>query len=246
MLAHRQGDGAARAADLVGDLHARRRCTDDEHAALGELARIAVLHRGQRRDGRRHRLGVVGHPRHVERAGRDHDGRALPVALVSDDAVAVVGGAHRHDRGAGLYGRGDLLRIPGDEVDDLWHRHEAVGIVALVRVARQPALPVRREQTERIPPLRPPRVGHFLRSSTTWSIDRCARHRLIASPQWPAPRTTVSVVRTTRPRSRGAAGQTTSTLTFVGLVTTSYTAERFCDCSTIARISSGVASASMS
>ena len=112
VLAHRQGDGAARAADLVGDLHAGRRCTDDEHAALGELARIAVLHRRQRRDGRRHRLGVVGHPRHVERAGRDHDGRALPLALIGDDAVAAVGGAKRHDRGAGLLrGRRSLAHI---------------------------------------------------------------------------------------------------------------------------------------
>ena len=41
------------------------------------------------------------------------------------------------------------------------------------------------------------------------------------------------------PVSRGAVDQTTSTLTFVGLVMMSYTAERFCDCATSALISSG-------
>jgi hypothetical protein len=39
--------------------------------------------------------------------------------------------------------------------------------------------------------------------------------------------------------------QTTSTLTTVGFVMMSYTAERFCDCATSALISSGVASASI-
>ena len=51
------------------------------------------------------------------------------------------------------------FRVVGDEVDDLGHRHEAVGVAAAVGVAGEAALPVRREQTERIPPLGPPRVG---------------------------------------------------------------------------------------
>ena len=41
-------------------------------------------------------------------------------------------------------------------------------------------------------------------------------------------------------------GQLTSTVTFVGLVRISYTAERFCDWATSASISAGVASASIS
>ena len=40
-------------------------------------------------------------------------------------------------------------------------------------------------------------------------------------------------------------GQMTSTLTSVGFVMMSYTADRFCDCATSALISSGVASASI-
>ena len=44
---------------------------------------------------------------------------------------------------------------------------------------------------------------------------------------------------------RAAARQTTATVTFVGFVSTSYTAERFCDCATMASISFFGASASM-
>src|SRR5688572_26431246 len=42
------------------------------------------------------------------------------------------------------------------------------------------------------------------RSRTTWSIERAARHQLIASPDWPAPMTT-AVVRTGRASCREAA-----------------------------------------
>src|SRR5580658_1916875 len=83
-----------------------------------------------------------------------------------------------------------------------------------------------------------------LRSRTTWSIDLVDRHRLMASPLWPAPRTTVDVC-TGLPSDQGHGRQLTSTLTFVGFVMMSYTADRFCDCATSALISSGVASASI-
>jgi len=42
--------------------------------------------------------------------------------------------------------------------DDLVACHEAVGIVARVRIARQATLPVRRDEAERIPALVTPRV----------------------------------------------------------------------------------------
>ena len=47
VLADRQGDWAARALDFVGDLGAARRRAHHQHAAVGELAGIAVLLRGQ-------------------------------------------------------------------------------------------------------------------------------------------------------------------------------------------------------
>src|SRR5215218_1046127 len=96
-----------------------------------------------------------------------------------------------------------------------------------------------------------------LRSSTTWSMARSDRQRLIASPPWPAPITTV-VVRTASPLvpmiaspsgSAHSAAQRpqalTSTSTSVGLVMMSYTADRFCDWATRALMSSSEASASI-
>jgi hypothetical protein len=48
-----------------------------------------------------------------------------------------------------------------DVRDDLRHRHETVGIGTLIWVAAEPALPVGRQQAQRIPPLAPPRVRHL-------------------------------------------------------------------------------------
>ena len=86
------------------------------------------------------------------------------------------------------------------------------------------------------------------RSTTTWSTPRSLRQRLIARPLWPPPMTTVVADRAGVGAGLGrcSAGQLTTTVTFVGLVTMSYTAERFCDCATIASMSSAEASASMS
>src|SRR5258707_5071409 len=48
-----------------------------------------------------------------------------------------------------------------DEADDLRHGPIPIRIVALIAEARQPALPVRRQQTERIPALGTPRMSHL-------------------------------------------------------------------------------------
>ena len=51
--------------------------------------------------------------------------------------------------------------VPIDEVDDLGHGHEPVRIVAAVCEAGQLGLPVRGEQAQGVPALRPPCVGHI-------------------------------------------------------------------------------------
>src|SRR6185295_1536579 len=131
-----------------------------------------------------------------------------------------------------------------DERDCFGHRAEAVGIRTVVAVARKPALPVGREQPQRIPALRFPRVGD-LTPLEDHVVDR-AGGEAVAHRQ-------AGVTRADDDgrRSHGRAAwwledYLTSTVTFVGLVMMSYTAERFCDCASIARISAGVASASMS
>ena len=81
------------------------------------------------------------------------------------------------------------------------------------------------------------RCASFPRSSTTCSMPSSDRQRLMASPACPAPMMTVVVRGTVLP-------QRVLTLTSTGtpLVSTSNTAERARDCSTISRSFSGGAS----
>ena len=78
------------------------------------------------------------------------------------------------------------------------------------------------------------------RSNTTCSIDCSDSTRLTARPVCPAPTMTTGM------RSDADRAQATVTVTFVGLVSASKTAERFCDWATSAAISSASASASIS
>ncbi len=158
VLADRQGHRTARAVDLVGDLGAARRCADDQDAAVGELVGIAVLLGRERGDRGRHQIGKGGNTGDVAGSGSEHDRPALPVALVRAHQVPRLGAAHRRDRRVGLHRGRDRLGVAADELDDFRHRPVAVGIVALVAEARQPALPVRGQQPQRIPALGAPGV----------------------------------------------------------------------------------------
>src|SRR5690606_32374257 len=140
----------------------------------------------------------------------------------------------------------DRARIGVDERDHLGHGAIAVGIVARVAEARQPALPVGRQQPERVPALGAPRVGDL--AALEHDVIDAALAQAPAHGEAGVPGADDDAF----DRAHGdplpaEVDQTfTATVTLVGLVTTSYTAERFCDCATRARISSGVASASMS
>ncbi len=162
VLTDRQGDRPARALELVGDLHAAGRRSHHQHAPLGQLVGVPVARRRERVHRRRHGVGERRHARDVERPRRQHHGEAVPHALVGRDAVPAVGAAHRRHRRAGLHRGGDLVRVAGDEVDDLGHRHVAVGVVASIAVAGEPAQPARGEQPQRVPTLRAPRAGHLV------------------------------------------------------------------------------------
>src|SRR5690606_37228893 len=56
VLADGKDDAPPGSADLVGDLHARGRRADDEHAALRQSARVAVIERREALDRRRQRF----------------------------------------------------------------------------------------------------------------------------------------------------------------------------------------------
>ena len=86
---------------------------------------------------------------------------APPDAPIRDDLVAVSVARQGFDRGAGLERGIDEPGVAFDERHHLGHRHEAVGIVTVVGEAGHPGLPVGRQQTQGVPALRPPRVGHL-------------------------------------------------------------------------------------
>ena len=87
VLSDREDDVAAGTPDFVRQLHTGGRRADHHHATLGELLRVAVLHRRQRRHLRRYGRRIVGHVRTVERAAGQDDGRTRPFPFVGGDPV---------------------------------------------------------------------------------------------------------------------------------------------------------------
>ncbi len=79
---------ATAAPELVGDLDARGRRTDHQHAAVVELRRVAVAQRRQLADGRRQLGGQRRHPRLAGRSRRGDDRGARPGALVGHHVEA--------------------------------------------------------------------------------------------------------------------------------------------------------------
>ena len=98
--------------------------------------------------------------------------RALVTARRDDDTsradLAARGGEHeslairveRRDRAARLNRRLEGIG-PGREVaDELGQVHVSVGVGTFVLATGQPDAPVGRDETERVPPPRPPRLRH--------------------------------------------------------------------------------------
>ncbi len=159
MLADRYRHGAAGALDLVGQLGAGRRGAEHQDAAAVELIRVAVIDRADPGDTRRRRFVKRRNAGDVAGAAGQHDRAAAPLAAIGGDHISATVALHRGDVGMGLHRRRNGARITVDEFDGLGHRAVAVGIVALIAVAGQPALPVGRQQAQRIPALGTPCMG---------------------------------------------------------------------------------------
>ena len=159
MLTDCENDASARGPDLACKLHAGRRGSDDHHAAIRQFFRLAVLHRREAGDLRRQARRDSRDSRDVTGAACKDERPTPPRTLVGCDLVAAVHLAHARDLCArvdrGARGAGISLQI----ADDLGHAHVAVRIVAVVGVSGKAALPVRREEAKRVPPLRLPGVG---------------------------------------------------------------------------------------
>ncbi len=239
VFAHGHGDVASGAEDLVGELHAGRRRADDEHPARPQLLGTLVLERVHLVDRVRQRRRHRRDPCSVERAaGHDH-GRRLPGPGGGLDPIAVVIARQRDDLGVGVDRGAADSGVAFDLADQLSDGHEPVGIVAAVGVPGKARLPVGREQPQGVPPLGLPGVGDLApfehdvldRSLGEHAADREAG---VAGPDH----------HHGDPHAGG--DQLTVTVTFVGLVITSNTADRFCDWATSASRSSWLASASIS
>ena len=161
MLTDRERHRSPRAANLVGELNPCGRCADDQHAAVGQLGRIPIVERGDLHDGRRQRRAHRRHARHVVAAAREHDTPAADLAAARRDAIPVAGPRHRRDVRIGADRRTRHGGEARDEVDHLGHRHVAVRIRAVVVMAGESALPVGRQQPQRVPALAPPGVRHL-------------------------------------------------------------------------------------
>ena len=131
--------------------------------------------------------------------------------------------AHRGDGGVGSHRGRDRLCVARDEVDDLRQRPVTVGVVAGVAKARQPALPVGREQMQRIPSLGAPALGDFAALQQD-VVDRTLREAA-AHRKSRVPRTYNDggddVNRAVSSWRHHRRDQFTWTVTFVGLVTMS-------------------------
>ena len=156
MLAGREPDLPARGLDLVRQLHAGGRAADHQHAALGQVRGAAIVHRRDRGDARRQLGGTGRNLWQVAGAAGQHDDPGLPVAPVGPDVIAAIAGRELRDPRLVLHRGGDGPGIARQHVHDLGHVPVAVRVVALVAIARQAALPVGRQQGQRVPALGAP------------------------------------------------------------------------------------------
>ncbi len=170
---------------------------------------------------------------------RDADGPGVDLAAASRQAVSAVGQPHRRDIHAGA---DRCTRDLGEALDELGHfahRHVAVRFQPLIAKAGQAALPVGREQPQGVPAFAAPGVRHLA------ALEHDVIYRPVAEE--------VACREARVPRSDndrgealdGWASQATSTVTSVGFVRASNTAERFTDWATSASMSCRDASASM-
>src|SRR5690606_23931210 len=181
------------------------------------------------------------------RAACEHEGPAAPCAANGCNAVAAFGRLDPGHPRAGQHRRADHRAISLDHLGELPRRHEAVRIRAVIAKSRQAALPARRQQPQRVPALVPPCVRDLAaleHDVLDAALGEAAAHREPAMPR--ADDDDVNDAGHRRPPLTEGVDHATSTATFVGFVTISNTAERFCDWATRAAISSRDASASIS
>ena len=161
VLANRKRNRTARTLYFVRDLGAARGSADHHDAAGRKLIGISVGLGGECCGRRGHVACKRRNVGDVACAGRQHHRAAQPLTLVGAHQIALIGAAQRSDLGVRAYRRSDRLRIVGNKADGLGQGPVTVGIVSGVAKSGQPALPVWRQQPQRIPALGAPRVSNL-------------------------------------------------------------------------------------
>jgi hypothetical protein len=86
----------------------------------------------------------------------NHHAAGVPGSLAALDAVAFWRAPHALYCGTSYYGGPRIACVLLEERGDFRSRHEAIGIIAAIRPARQSAHPVGRQEAEGIPTLAAP------------------------------------------------------------------------------------------
>src|SRR5262249_17025772 len=150
--------GPPRAVDLVGELDPGGRSAHYQDATSRQPIRTAVVKSRDAFNLGRHRLLHRRHMRYVGGTTRQDDAAAMKLAVTRRNVITAVGAADGSHGRVRAYRCRDRLRKTRDGLDDLRHRHVAVRIVAAVWITGQSALPIRRQQAQRIPALATPGV----------------------------------------------------------------------------------------
>ena len=185
-----------------------------------------------------------GHGRAVAPPGGDHHVGGPPVPTAGAQVEAAVRGDELLERGLLLDRSGRSAGVVLEVGGHLAAGHEAVDVGPAVRPAGQPGHPVRSEQPQRVPPLAAPPLGDpaaLEHDVLEPAVGQGAAHGETGLAGADDDGVDAAHDEPLFRKAKRTGGQPASTSMATGtpLVTTSYTAERFRDCSTTARSFSG-------
>ena len=129
-------DRAPGTVQLLGDLDPARRSADDEDTTVGQLARVAVVRRGERSDPGGQAVAQRGHVGYGGGARGGHHRACMPGVLIGLHHIPALDRPHRYHGGVGPHRRRDVLRVVRDQLRCLRCGEVAVGVIAAVGEAR--------------------------------------------------------------------------------------------------------------
>ncbi|CAB3808415.1 hypothetical protein LMG28138_06040 [Pararobbsia alpina] len=164
-VAHREHHLASGQMQVLGNLRTGLPRSHHHYRALGQRLRVAIFRRLQLQDLLGQAFSHARHDRRVIAARGYYDLIGGEIALARCyRKSAVVQSLHAFDLCVLDYRRIDHRDEAIEIRDDFILLHKAMRIVARVRISRQRALPIRRDEAERVPALVAPgmRDGLFL------------------------------------------------------------------------------------